>query len=132
MDQFRAHDVRHGARLGQIQGLGRRGLFRDRGPAGRPDADRSPPPRSLEPAPAVVVAARRERVFAASNVEKKMVQRTSGGGPAAGELGEGGARPAEANPSRSKGGRPGLGAPWVALGISRAAYFRRRAAGELG
>jgi hypothetical protein len=31
--------------------------------------------------------------------------------------------------SGPKGGRPGLGEPWKALGISRAEYFRRRKAG---
>jgi hypothetical protein len=31
--------------------------------------------------------------------------------------------------SGPKGGRPGLGEPWKALGISRAAYFRRKKGG---
>jgi hypothetical protein len=31
--------------------------------------------------------------------------------------------------SPNKRGRPSLGAPWKALGISRASYFRRRAHG---
>lgn len=30
-----------------------------------------------------------------------------------------------------RGGRPGLGEPWEALGISRATYFRRKARGEI-
>jgi hypothetical protein len=29
-------------------------------------------------------------------------------------------------PQRNKGGRPSLGAPWKALGVSRRTYFRRR------
>jgi hypothetical protein len=33
--------------------------------------------------------------------------------------------------SGPKGGRPGLGAPWLALGISRATYWRRKKGGEL-
>ena len=31
----------------------------------------------------------------------------------------------------AKGGRPALGQPWLALGISRATYFRRKKAGKL-
>lgn len=104
VDQFKAHDPRHGARLGQIQGLGRRALFADRGPAGRPGVEGcfvGSPSASSEPAPSAV---RLEgRVLAASNV---------------------------APLAPRKGGRPGLGEPWKALKISRAAYFRRKAAGE--
>ena len=126
---FGAHDPKHGARLGRQLELGPSGLLRqivDRGPAGRPGVEGcfvGSPSAFPEPAPVSAGSARRERV---------LVQRTSDGGPAAGELREGLARPAEANPSRSKGGRPGLGEPWKALKISRAAYFRRKAAGELG
>jgi hypothetical protein len=50
-----------------------------------------------------------------------------------------GAQPSSAPPPAAgdrregvnKGGRPGLGAPWKALGLSRAAYFRRKKDGAL-
>ena len=63
----------------------------------------------LPPSAAAAVAARRPegRVLTASNVEKK-----NDVGP-------------------RKTGRPGLGEPWKALKISRAVYFRRKAAGAL-
>ena len=103
---FGAHDPRHGARLGRQQALGPSGLLRqivDRGP-GSPPAASGPAPSA-----AAAVAARRPegRVLTASNVEKK-----NDVGP-------------------RKTGRPGLGEPWKALKISRAVYFRRKAAGAL-
>lgn len=112
---FGSHDPKYGPRLGRQLELGPSGLLRqivDRGPAGRPGVEGSfvgSPSAFPEPAPSAV---RLEgRVLAASNVEKKVA--ASG--------------PRKVGRPRKEGVRP-----WDALKISRAAYFRRKAAGELG
>ena len=49
--------------------------------------------------------------------------------------GQGGKNPEQAREKKvvagRKGGRPSLGKPWKDMGISRASYYRRRAAGQL-
>ena len=101
VDDFGPHAERHGGRLAQIQGLGRRGGIRfveAAAGAARSCGEKPTKPRELERTDRPVRPPRVGSVVRAAGV--------------------------------NKGGRPGLGKPWEALGISRAEYFRRRKAGR--
>ena len=111
-DDFGPHAERHGGRLAQIQGLGRRGGVRfvdEAAGAARSCGEKPTQPRELE---------RTDRPVRPPRVGS--VVRAEGGGkltPVVGPRGRG--RP------KFEGVRP-----WEALGISRAEYFRRRKAGK--
>jgi hypothetical protein len=98
-DQFGPHNRKWGPRLDQIQALGRRGGLASQIVDVEPaaaGADRGGPTKP----PVIARAATR---------------------PPPGER----VSEAGANDNR-KGGRPGLGKPWEAEGMSRAAWFRRK------
>ena len=120
-DQFKAHDPGKGARLGQVQALGRPGIGRmiDR-LEGTVLSHGVPPVRTASLAAG---AARGARPGAAD------------GGPGISRA-RGTAIPAPAEGSvvdkvaEGKGGRPKrVGEPWVAAGVSRATWFRRKKGG---
>jgi hypothetical protein len=106
VDRFKAHAPEDGPRLEQIQGLGRRG--------GLAAQYRDAPTAAVRAAEELVKGTPGTKRLGAEGVRR--VAEKVGGAVAVG---------------RNKGGRPGLGEPWKALGLSRAAYFRRKKEGAL-
>jgi hypothetical protein len=128
-DQFGAHDRRHGPRLEQIQRLGRGGLARLYVEA------------EVSPGRAVPVG----RGEGEGRLDGGSSPQFSAGAARGASEGKPTTPPANSNQTRktgdfvnqelaekNKGGRPGLGKPWEAAGISRAEWFRRKKAGEGG
>jgi hypothetical protein len=104
-DNFGPHSPKGGGRLDQIQGLGRPNL-------GRRFVDAEV--RRAEAFVEDVLAPQRLEPAGLRSVAEKV------------------SRAVRLPGEKNKGGRPGLGAPWLALGISRAEYFRRRKKGGGG
>jgi hypothetical protein len=130
-DRFRAHDPKHGARLEQIQALGRRGGLAGRVreiPAGRVEAG-----DANAGAVQIALSADVGERGGGSATSARVWPVELGGKPSLSpdlSGGEAQARPAGVN----RGGRPAKYKgvpPWEKAGVSKATYFRRLKAGTL-